>query len=432
MFNLIRKKLIFLYTFTSGLILMAVLIFVMVISEGQLYKNKKESFVNDFNSVAKNVQLDTVISNLWMAELETNNQLIIHIEENGEEFLYKGAWRPPTERKELVEKVKELAQEDNINTAVRLVSVKEKQSKTYELKGNHNDKYLGAVFVVQTEKGFRSVILLKYLSESLVRTVTSRLLIILLGSAGILGLYFVSRWIVGKSLKPAEDSRRSQTEFIAAASHELKSPLAVICANAAVLRVEPERTEHYIRGIEKECKRLSNLVEDLLLLASADSNTWLYKKDKIDTDTLLIETYDLFYPFCKEHGKMLCLQLEEELLPNIEGDRERLKQVLAILIDNAVSYSGQGDSIVIRGYEKKNSVWFEVEDHGVGIAPENKKKVFERFYREDKSRNDKKHFGLGLSIAKELVELQGGNIFLSDTKDGGATFRISFPVSISC
>lgn len=430
MFGTLRKKLIFFYTFTSGLILTAVLILVIIIGEQQLLNNKIEGFMNDFNYVAKSVQLDNIISSLWIAELEMNNQSVIHIEENGKEFLYKGAFKTSTGRSALIQKVKALAEEDTINTRVKLVSVKEVQSKIYKLKGSKNDKYLGAVFMVQTKNGTRSVVMLKDISESTASAVTSKLLTILLGIAGIGGLFFLSRWTVGNSLKPVEDSRKSQTEFIAAASHELKAPLAVISANASVLRIETERAEHYIKGIENECRRLSNLVEDLLLLASADANTWKARKEAIDTDTLLIEIYDVFYPFCLEHGKALSLEVEEELLPGIEGDRERMKQVLAILIDNAVSYSKEEDTILLRGCRKKNNVCLEVVDHGKGISPEKKKKVFERFYREDKGRSDKNHFGLGLSIAKELIELQGGNLVLTDTKGGGATFCICFPIRL--
>jgi signal transduction histidine kinase len=226
-----------------------------------------------------------------------------------------------------------------------------------------------------------------------------------------------------------EESRRRQTEFIAAASHELKSPLSVIRANASASLIEPQRAEHFIEGIDKECERLSNLIEDMLLLASADANNWKVNKEIIDMDTLLIDTYDTFCPFCSEHGKELRLELQEEMLPSVEGDAIRIKQILAILIDNAVCYSKERDSIIIRTFVIKNHLYIEIEDHGTGIDQNKKLEVFERFYREDKSRKDKNHFGLGLSIAKELVELQEGSISVKDTSGGGATFSVCFPVN---
>lgn len=123
----------------------------------------------------------------------------------------------------------------------------------------------------------------------------------------------------------------------------------------------------------------------------------------------------------------LKLELPDELLPHIEGDDLRIRQILAVLIDNAAVYSTEGDTIIIRSYARKNILWLEVEDHGPGIDNDKKKEIFERFYREDKSRKDKNHYGLGLCIAKELVGLHKGSISVEDTPGGGATFRIGLP-----
>lgn len=251
---------------------------------------------------------------------------------------------------------------------------------------------------------------------------------VLLDCLGIAALFLVSSWMVNKSLKPVEESRRRQTEFIAAASHELKSPLAVIRANASAVMVEPERAEHFTKGIEKECSRLAALIEDMLLLASVDTRSWKIRKELLDMDTLLIEVYDLFYPFCREQGKDLQLKLQGDILPKAEGDRERIKQILAVLIDNAVTYTVENDTILLLGYVKKNRIYLEVEDHGPGVVTEKKNEIFERFYRADKARKVKTHFGLGLSIARELTELHGGSITVSDTKGGGATFTVSLPI----
>ncbi len=428
MLNSIRKRLILLYTCSTGLILTAVLIFVSVITDQQLLRSQVNAFQNNFLTINQNVQMNNEISNLWMAEMETKNHLIIHIEDNGTPFIFKGSWQAPTKRLILVNKVKELALKDNINTNIRPISLNEVQSQRYKLKGNKNDRYLGEVFVVPIGKGFRSVVVLQYISGNVYSVLKQRLLLVFLDFLGIAALFFVSRWMVSKSLKPAEESRRRQTEFIAAASHELKSPLAVIRANASALMVEPERAEHFTKGIDEECKRLSALIEDMLLIASVDAKSWKIKKEIMDMDTLLIEVYDLFYPYCREQGRELKLKLQDEMLPKVEGDRERLKQILAVLIDNAVTYTVERDTILIRGYSRKNRLWLEVEDHGAGVSQDKKKEVFERFYREDKSRKDKNHFGLGLSIARELVELHGGSISIKDTAGGGATFIIGLPI----
>ncbi|WFR56540.1 HAMP domain-containing sensor histidine kinase [Anaerocolumna sp. AGMB13025] len=424
----IRNRLILLYTCSTGLILTAVLIFVAVITDRQLERNQINSFQNNYITINQNIQSSSEISNLWMAEMETKNYLIIHIEDNGSPFLFQGSWKSPTDRNTLVDKVKELAAADNINTGIRPISLKELQSNIYPVKGDKNDKYLGEVFLAPVKEGFRSVIVLQYISNSEKDNLKQKLVLVLLGLAGIAALFLVSRQMVSKALKPVEESRRRQTEFIAAASHELKSPLAVIRANASALMLAPERAGFFTTGIEKECKRLAALIEDMLLLASADARTWKIKKEVLDLDTLLIEVYDLFYSYCKEQGKELKLILPDTMLPRAEGDGERIKQILAVLIDNAVTYTSEKDTICLRGHAKKNRIYLEVEDHGAGISQEKKVEIFERFYREDKSRKDKNHFGLGLSIAKELSELNGGSITVTDTKGGGATFIVSLPV----
>ncbi len=428
MLNSIRKRLILLYTCSTGLILTAVIIFVAVITDRQLSRSQLNAFQNNYITINQNVQRNQVISNLWMAELETKNQLIIHIEDNGIPFLFQGAWEVPTERQILIKQLKELALKDNISTNIRPISMNEVQSRIYEVTGTKNDNYLGEVFIVPAEKGFRSVVVLQYISGNAFSVLKQRLLMVLLDCLGIAALFLVSSWMVNKSLKPVEESRRRQTEFIAAASHELKSPLAVIRANASAVMVEPERAEHFTKGIEKECSRLAALIEDMLLLASVDARSWKIRKEILDMDTLLIDVYDLFYPFCREQGKDLQLKLQGDILPKAEGDRERIKQILAVLIDNAVTYTVENDTILLLGYVKKNRIYLEVEDHGPGVVTEKKNEIFERFYRADKARKDKTHFGLGLSIARELTELHGGSITVSDTKGGGATFTVSLPI----
>ncbi|QHQ60904.1 hypothetical protein Ana3638_09095 [Anaerocolumna sedimenticola] len=224
MLNSIKNRLILLYTCSTGLILTAVIIFVAVITNEQLQRSRMESFRNNYITINQNVHMSQEISNLWMAEMETSNHLIIHIEDNGTPFLFKGSWQTPTKREVLVDKIKELALKDNINTNIRPVSLNEVQSKVYEIRGNKNDRYLGEVFIVPIDRGFRSVAALQYISGNEASVLEQRLLLVFLDLLGITALFFVSRFMVSKSLKPVEESRRRQTEFIAAASHELKSP----------------------------------------------------------------------------------------------------------------------------------------------------------------------------------------------------------------
>lgn len=427
MFKSIKIRLILLYTFSTGLILTIALVLALVNTNRQLLNSSRSAFQNNYITVNQNVQINNEISHLWLAELELKNSFIINIEENGTPLRYQGSWHGPTDRGLLIERLKELARMDNIDTNIRPIS-KEIQSKIYEVKGNSGESYYGEVFMAPTDSGYRSVVMLAYMSENKAVKIKRNLFFLLIDIVGIATLFSISRWFVGKTLIPVEESRKRETEFIAAASHELKSPLAVIRANSSAIMSEPDRTEHFTKGIDMECERLAKLIEDMLLLANTDVDGWIMKKEPLDMETILIETFDTFAPFCSEKGKQLKLELQEELLPKVQGDSVRLKQILAVLVDNAVTYSKEGDNIILRAYVRRRYLWVEVEDHGIGIEQGKKNDVFERFYRGDRSHKDKNHYGLGLSIAKQLVELHSGSISVKDTPGGGATFQFCLPV----
>lgn len=428
MLKSIRNRLILLYTLSTGMILTGVLVLVLIITQKQLEDGQMEAFQNNYLTVSQKIQMDNEISNLWLSEIELKNHLIIHIEENGTPLLFRGSWQPSTDRRFLVDRIKELALKDNVNTNVRPASTNEVKSEIYPVTGRKGDRYLGEILIIPTKFGYRSAVLLLDISSKAGVAVKQGLFIAFLDIVGIVLLFLVSRYVVGKSLKPVEESRKRQTQFIAAASHELKSPLAVIRANSSAILLEPGKTGTFTGIIDKECKRMSDLIEDMLLLANADARQWKVKKELIDMDILLIETYDTFVPFYRECNKQLKLELQENMLPKVEGDALRIKQILAALLDNAVSYSKERDTIILRAFTRKNNLWVEVEDHGDGIEQAKKQEVFERFYREDKSRKDKNHYGLGLSIARELVELHSGSISCRDTEGGGATFFFHLPI----
>lgn len=430
MLNSVRNKLILLFTCSTGAILTVSLLLVFINTNQQIKMNKQSAFQNNYLAVNQSVQTANKISDLWLAEMEISNNLIIHIEDNGMPLLYQGSWQTPTKRDILINRVRELALQDNINSQIKPITKNEIRSRIYTLRGDNKDTYLGEATILPTSSGYRSIIMLQYISgdDTGIKSIFN---IILLDLFGILLLFLISRWMMRISLQPVEENRRRQTEFIAAVSHELKSPLSVIRANSSAIMLEPKKAGHYTKGIDKECARLAQLIEDMLILANADAKTWRMRKELIDMETVLIDSYDTFAPLFKKHEKELKLELQEKLLPKIQGDTFRLKQIIAALLDNAIAYSIVGDCIIMRAYVRKNQVWIEVEDHGTGIDNGKKNEVFERFYRGDKSRKDKSHFGLGLSIAKELVELHSGTISVKDTVGGGATFLFRLPVDKS-
>lgn len=243
-------------------------------------------------------------------------------------------------------------------------------------------------------------------------------------------ILLLSNFLINKALKPTQQTLESQKEFVAAASHELKAPLAVILSSAECIKEEPSlgiKAKQHTEIIDSECLRMSKLVQDLLLLSSADANTWKLNKSDIDVDTLLINTYEKYNSICRQKKIHFHLGTTDELYPPLNGDPDRIEQILSIFMENAINYSPAESELLLDACKQGNMLTFSITDHGTGIAAKDKPFIFHRFFCADKSRTQKEHYGLGLSIAKELVDMHNGKIELSDTPGGGCTFKISFP-----
>ncbi len=225
---------------------------------------------------------------------------------------------------------------------------------------------------------------------------------------------------------------KGQKDFVAAASHELKSPLAVIMTSAEKLQDTISQDEPQIQAglqtIDSECMRMSRLVRDMLLLASSDADKWTIQKSEVNLDTLLISLYEAYEPVCMKEKLRLNLDLNQTSFPKLYTDRERLFQILSVFMDNAIYYSPAGASIDICASLSLREVTISIVDHGCGVAEKDKPYIFDRFYCADKSRSDKTHFGLGLSIALELSKMLEGTVGFTDTAGGGATFYITLPI----
>lgn len=151
-------------------------------------------------------------------------------------------------------------------------------------------------------------------------------------------------------------------------------------------------------------------------------------KSEVNLDTLLISLYEAYEPICMKEKLCLNLDLNQTSFPRLFTDRERLFQILSVFMDNAIYYSSAGASIDICASLSLREVTISVVDHGCGVAEKDKPYIFDRFYCADKSRSDKTHFGLGLSIALELSKMLEGTVCFTDTAGGGATFYVTLPI----
>lgn len=430
MIKKLRKQLTALYTITTGLILTAVVVGVLAAGTRDSQKKSLESFQTNLLNIGSRIQSGASIDWSWLSKTEHMGDLIIHIEDNGTPFLYSGSWSPLTDRSILLERARIHALQEGINKDNPPVSTSLLRSSVFTVTGDYNDTYYASVLVFPYQKGFQSLTLLSYQNPAASSLYKQRFFLLFLEAAGLAALFTVSWFFVGRSLKPIEESRKKQNEFIAAASHELRSPLSVIRSSLSAIPAAPDRQEQFLKNIDNECCRMSHLINDMLILASADAGNWTFCPENLDMDTLLIDIYECFEPICMEKKLKLTLDLPESSLPCIMGDKQRLQQVITILLDNAVTYSPSHGTIRISAglNAKKSSLRLVVEDDGCGIPDDVKKHVFERFYRADNSRTDKQHYGLGLSVAKELILLHGGTISVTDSHTGGACFIIQLPI----
>ena len=247
-------------------------------------------------------------------------------------------------------------------------------------------------------------------------------------------IILLSLFLTRIAVKPTESAAQSQKDFIAAVSHECKAPLAAILSSSEMIATipdTPDAIKDHTHAIDLEVSRMSRLIQDLLLLSSIDAGNWSFHMEEINIDTLLINLYTKFEQICRKKDILLQLNLSDECFPPFYSDADRLNQIISIFLDNAVSYSPSESDITLGASVEKNELVITVTDHGVGISDKDKPYIFDRFYRCDKSRTLREHFGLGLNIAKELMDKLGGRIQLSDTKGGGCTFKIYLPMTMN-
>ncbi|HHL3299998.1 TPA: HAMP domain-containing sensor histidine kinase [Bacillus cereus] len=255
-------------------------------------------------------------------------------------------------------------------------------------------------------------------------------LILVIGcSTGSLCAIGIGFFLAGRALVPIQNSWEKQQQFVSDASHELRTPLAVIQSKTDVLFQSPSATIEEkamdISTISKECRRLSKLVSNLLLLARSDSNQIEMDKKTFELDKLLEEIVAPYKEIASYQKKEMILKVERGV--SFMGDRERIHQMMVILLDNAMKYTNEGGHIQIDCTQMNSSIRIRVKDDGIGVKDEDIPKLFNRFYQGDKARSTSEGAGLGLSIANWIVEKHYGKISV-ESKWGDATcFEVIFP-----
>lgn len=245
-------------------------------------------------------------------------------------------------------------------------------------------------------------------------------------------IYLISRIFANKAIKPVEEAFDKQKQFIADASHELKTPLAVINTNVDVLLSNGEdlaqAQSKWLHYIKSEAERMAKLTNDLLYLTQLDYTdvkmvfTNFNMSEKVENIILAMEAVIYERALSFEH------RIEPGLL--IHGNSEQIQQLVMILLDNAVKYANPSGKISISLKKHHNTAVLAVTNTGDGISEEHIGRIYDRFYRPDKSRARKSGgYGLGLAIAKKITEQHGGKIHVRSITNESTTFTVELPVN---
>lgn len=254
--------------------------------------------------------------------------------------------------------------------------------------------------------------------------------LLLFGFASSLVLFGISWLLAKKAIKPIKASWEKERRFIADASHELKTPLTIIRANLdiPINEMDPDNSEHYlwIKNAYDETENMQHIVNELLELVKIDSGYQNISKASCDLSEIANQAANQFQPLMEEKKLEIIKTIEENAI--VCGNKEKLRQLIVILLDNAFQYTSFGH-IEVSVKKDGHSAVLSVSDTGVGIASEDLPYIFDRFYRADAARIRKeRNLGLGLSIAKGIVDMHHGKIEVSSMIEKGTTFKVILPL----
>ena len=427
MFRKLHIQMTVFSTAVTGIILLILTGACLMISENSLTKSSYISFKNNAQSCIYHLESQQLISHTWILKTESSYGMHLRILDRGQPLFFDQLNPQPDYDGAFSEAEKISIQKYGLDISALRSSSSLTEDHFFKMKG-----YYACTAQIPNKNGSLGLIILYPLDSLEHQIFSQRIAFGLAVCAALLALGIFSWFFTGRMIRPLKESRKKQTEFIAAASHELRSPVTVILSAAASMeQAEPSELPHFMTMIRSEAERISRLVRDLLSLANADNQNWSIHLDPVEADTLLLDTFEKYEPLMQTKNLHLQIALPEEPLCPCLLDQGRISQVLDILLDNTLSYVPAGGKIRLSLSEEKEHLVFTVSDNGPGIPEESRKEVFQRFYRMDSSRKDKQHFGLGLSIAREIVFLHGGTITVSETPGGGATFTMVLPKKLS-
>lgn len=392
-----------------------------------LRQKQMELFQANIFHVIFAVQNGTRVSDSWLSDLERKEKLIIHIEDNGTPLLHGMHRQTIADADFLISSAKDYIEK---NFRYQLEDSSPSQSPYFRLKGNRNDQYQ-AVYVSITDAGYyKDIIMLNDITVQSADEILRLSYFLLIELISLLCLFILGKKFVYRALAPVRENQKLQNEFIAAASHELRAPIMLIQTAASSALDFPSKTDYFHQLIKQECTRMNRLIKDLLALTASGNGATDEIDTKFDAEMLLLDIYEAYLPLGQARGLSLTIKIPDDLPIKVRSNPDYISQIIRIFMDNAIAFSPPEGSVILELSSNKKYAYFSVIDHGPGISDQDKKCIYQKFYRGDKSRTDKEHFGLGLSIAQKYTEQLQGNILLMDTLGGGSTFILKVPCII--
>lgn len=435
MYKKVHLQLTCLFTGITAAIMIIMSLCYLYVSESGLFRNQYNSFKNDMNTIATNLEQMPVISMQWLSKMEAQGNYTFFALDNGVPFLYNQlSGHSEDFRKTIMRECLDVYHNTFETEATDAVS---SPYVSYHVEyqftsPSTKEKYFGCVISIEKGKSIMQVIVFSPMNMLEKQISEQRFRFFLIDLTAIIFLAFFSFIFTGKLLQPISESQQRQARFISSASHELRTPLAIIlssidcCRNAEDGNQQSASQQRFFKTIRQESLRMSALINDMLILSEQDQNLPVRKKP-VELDTLIINSYEAFESLAKEKQIALSAELPENIFPPCSCDPDRISQVISILLHNAISYTQKNGKIILSLSYDKRGFLLSVKDNGIGISDEDKGKIFDRFYRAEKSRSTKGHFGLGLSIAYEIVASHNGSITVKDAVPKGAEFVVVLP-----
>ena len=237
-------------------------------------------------------------------------------------------------------------------------------------------------------------------------------------------IYLISKKISDVIVRPINETLEKQKQFISDASHELKTPLAVIEANTDVLENEIGNNK-WLTYIQNETESMDKLINELLLLAKIENIDNVKDYEKFNLSEYIETITSMFESMAYEKQIKISTKIQKNI--KLNGNKQDIEHIVSTLLDNAIKHSVNGKDVEVELLQEKNNIIINVRNCGEPIPKDQQDKIFERFYRVDKARNrDEKRYGLGLAIAKATVLKYKGRIEV-ECKDGITCFKVTLP-----